>query len=355
MPICACDESSPAIIRCCVMPRAAIRCRSRQINSSALLSPDGSVEKITAIGNVHALARRSAGENRLQADRAELAMVGRPQPRPNGSPRRETLPRPPLARAARTRIWRVQTLDMDFVGDGKQGQVAHRRAQPPPQAALDWEGPARRRGPRSHPARAHDQPALGRRRLAAKTSSRNFAAAATPSSSGGLATRPRRPAPRAICWRDFGPTGEWSNRRPNRRRHLARAGSKRARRPRCTTIVLADTVALSGSVELSDPDSVTTRAKRDAPSSRQRISRRRASRDNPARHGATRHRFRSRPGPYFSRPAGRQHSHRARDLLRQRALWQGDSVVEARRSSSTGPRTCSPQTAASVPSSRKPS
>ena len=85
------------------------------------------------MGNVHALARRTTGEDRLNADRAVLELAGRAN-----QPRRLTATGSVTASATRPgglhQNLASSALQVDFAADGKQGQARIVRATTPVQA-----------------------------------------------------------------------------------------------------------------------------------------------------------------------------------------------------------------------------
>jgi len=224
---------------------------------SALLSPDSSAQEITGVGNVHALARRAIGEDRLNADRAVLELAGR-----TNRPRRLTATGSVTASATRPgglhQNLTSSALQVDFAAEGKQGQARIVRATTPA-GALDWEGPAQAAGreatQREHMTSQHWEAKFGRENELEELRG-----------SGGTQVERRMGSepPEIGTSRDllahFTPDGEWSNidqtgdvtlREPDRTAHADLAHYDR----------VADTVALSGSVTLSDSDSVTTAQK----------------------------------------------------------------------------------------------
>ncbi len=221
---------------------------------SAVLLPDGSLQEITGNGHVRAVTRRTTGEDHLEANHAELTMVGR-----TNQPGRLTATGNVTASATRPGGLRQSlasaTLQVDFAADGKQGQAQVVRATTPA-GVLDWEGTAQVAGrevtQRVHMTSQHWEATFGgenqleelRGNGDAQFERRTGDAPPETGSSRDLLAR-------------FGPTGDWSTvdqtgdvalREPDR---SARADAAHYDR-------LADSVALSGSVELSDSNSFTT-------------------------------------------------------------------------------------------------
>jgi len=220
---------------------------------SALLLPGGAITKVYAVGHVHAETRGAGGENQLQSDRAEIEMEGI-----TNQPRRLTATGGVIAAATRPGGLRENlassTLQVDFA-DGKQGQV-HVTTATTPAGTVDWEGQAQGAGRAGtqhvHMTSQHWDATFGDENeleqlhgsSGAQFERRLGDDPATTGTSEDLIAR-------------FSPTGDWST--------IDQTGDVRLRQPDRTARAnaahydrLADTVALSGSVQLSDPDSITT-------------------------------------------------------------------------------------------------
>ena len=221
---------------------------------TALVFPDGSLEHITGAGNVRAVARRAAGEDRLEANRAEIEMAGH-----TNQPRLLTATGGVTVAATRPGGLRQNlassALQVDFAADGVRHQ-AHVVRATTPSGTLDWEGPAEVAGrqvtQRVHMTSQHWEATFGSGNQVeelhgtgdAQFARRMGSAPAESGSSHDLLAR-------------FSPTGDWSTvdqsgdvvlREPDRTAHANAAHYDR----------LADSIALSGSVELSDANSITT-------------------------------------------------------------------------------------------------
>ena len=230
---------------------------------SALLFPDGSLEEMTGAGNVHAVARGATGEDHLEADHAHLEMVGH-----SNQPGRLTATGSVTAAASHPGGLRQSlassVLQVDFAADGerakrgeqgKQGQV-HVAHATTPAGALDWEGPAEVAGrevtQRVHMTSQHWEATFG---------DENQIEVLRGTGDARFERRIGNAPPETGSSRDvlarFGAKGDWSTvdqtgdvvlREPDRSAQADTAHYDR----------LADTVGLSGSVELSDADSITT-------------------------------------------------------------------------------------------------
>ena len=301
---------------------------------SACCLPDGSLQEITGAGNVHAVTRRTTGEDHLEADHAELRWPGAPT-----SPRRLTatgsVTASATAREACARSLASSTLQVDFAADGKQGQARVVRATTPA-GALDWEGPSQAAGrevtQRVHMTSQHWEATFG---------GENQLEELRGSGDAQFERRMGDAPPETGSSRDllarFGPAGDWSTvdqtgdvalREPDRN---ARADAAHYDR-------LADTVALSGSVELSDSDSITTAQSATLHRSRKRISAQGSRGDDRNRFQHERPRdFAPGSGTHLGRPPRRQHRYRPCRLLRaMRASGKAIRSSKRRPSSWTG-------------------
>jgi lipopolysaccharide export system protein LptA len=221
---------------------------------SALLFPDGSLEHLTGAGNVRAEAHRADGEDHLRADHADLEMVGH-----TNQPLRLTSTGSVTASATRPGGIRQNlassVLQVDFAADGKPGRARMLRATTP-SGTLDWEGPAQSAGhdaaQRVHMASQHWEATFGggnrieelRGTGDAQFERRMGNAPPETGSSRDLLARFSADG----NWSTVDQTGDVALREPDRSAHADAAHYDR----------LADTVDLSGSVELSDADSITT-------------------------------------------------------------------------------------------------
>ena len=229
------------------------------MNSRPCSSPDGSLEEMTGAGNVHAVARRAAGEDHLEADRAQLEMAGH-----TNQPLRLIATGSVTAAATRPGGLRQNlassTLQVDFAApasgeEAKQGR-AHVLRATTPSGALDWEGPAEVAGrqvtQRVHMTSQHWEATFGDENQIEELRGTGDAHFERRMGDGPPETGSSRDLLARFSaegdWSTVDQTGNVALREPDR---SARADAAHYDR-------LADTVALSGSVELSDADSITT-------------------------------------------------------------------------------------------------
>ena len=221
---------------------------------SADLLPQGAIGKIHAVGNVRAETHGTSGENQLKSDRAEIAMAGN-----SNQPRRLVATGNVTMAAVRPgglhENLASMTLEIDFTTDGKRGQ-AHMASATTPAGTVDWEAPVQgeNRGMTQHVhlASQHWDASFGAENElqqlhgigGAQFERRVDAQAAVTGTSENMVVR-------------FAPTGDWST--------IDQTGDVRLREPDRTARAntahydhAADTAALSGAVQLSDSNSVTT-------------------------------------------------------------------------------------------------
>ena len=221
---------------------------------SALLVPGGSITKVLAAGHVRADTHGAEGEKHLQSDRADIEMEGN-----SNQPRRLTATGAVTAAATRPGGLRENlassTLQVDFAADGKHGQV-HVASAMTPAGIVDWEGPAQSGG-RTVTQRVH----MTSQHWDASFSEENQLEQLRGSSGAQferrLGNEPAVTGSSENLIARFTPSGDWST--------IDQCGDVRLRVPDRTARAntahydrLADTVSLSGSVQLSDPDSITT-------------------------------------------------------------------------------------------------
>ena len=221
---------------------------------SALLSQDGSVQRVIGVGNVRADARRAEGGDHFEAGRAELELAaGTNQPRlltANESVMAESTRPGGLRRRLVT-----SALEVDFAAGGGRGQVRLNRATTPA-ATLDWEGPADTSG-RAAIERMH----LRSQHLEATFTTTNQVAELRGNGDVEVGRQIAGAAPETSTSREvvarFGPDGDWSSMDQTGDVNL-REAERTAHGDLAHFEHLSGDVALTGSVVLSDADSRTS-------------------------------------------------------------------------------------------------
>lgn len=292
---------------------------------SAEVLPSGAIGTVYATGHVHTDAHMAEGEDQMQSERAVIEMEGN-----SDQPRKLTASGGVTAVAARSgglsETLTSTTLEVNFAAGDKPGEVRVASATTPA-GTIDWEEPARSGG-RSATQRVH----MTSQHWAATFGNENELEQLE--GSGGtqverrIGEEPATTGSSDNLMARFASTGEWSTidqtgnftlRQPDR---TARANSAHYDR-------LADTLALSGAVQLSDADSITNAqsATLHQASSEMHAEGRVSSIQIAA--GAGGADFASGPARVSSDRLDANSATGTATYSGKARLWQGDSVVEA--------------------------
>lgn len=221
---------------------------------SADLLPGGAIGKIHATGHVQAETHEPGGENHLQSDQAEIEMEGT-----TNEPRRLVAMGGVTLVAMRPGGSRENlassTLELDFAADSKRGQ-AHLANATTPAGTIDWDGPAQSGG-RSVTQHVHMTSQHWEASFGSEDELQQLRGSGGVQLERRVGDEPAATGTSQNLIAQFAPTGDWSTIDQSGDVHL-RQPDRTARANTAHYDRVADTVVLSGAVQLADADSVTT-------------------------------------------------------------------------------------------------